>query len=39
MKHASDIMLVLRRVLINIINLRHEIKITTEQKNYTVQIF
>ena len=38
MKHASDIMLVLRRVLINI-NLRHEIKITTEQKNYTVQIF
>ena len=39
MKHAPDIMIMLRRVLKNIIHLRHEIKITTEQKNYTIQIF
>ena len=34
MKHVPDIMFMLRRVLKNIINLRHKIKIANEQKNY-----
>ena len=34
MKHVPDIMFMLQRVLKNIINLRHKIKIANEQKNY-----
>ena len=34
MKHVPDIMFMLRRVLKNIINLRHKIKIANEQKTY-----